>query len=208
MIFDLCCHELEVVKTFFARGISWAATEATSESISLAELGQPDSETVENVIFSPHGAHEFEQIVLRSVINELNSLCEFALQNTWIQVSGKNLLLPNGKPVFSATRPDIEKALNNEKELGDMRVDVNEFPSWVEIKKIKEISEGFKHRQRLQPFPAISNSQKMERGDRYVDPENEDWISPYELTPDDVSGYIDSVEKLFSWLGSKCSSWM
>lgn len=88
MVFDLQHHELEVVKAFFARGIALTAAESASESAALAKLEQPDSETVENLIFDPNGAHEFEQIVLRSVINELNCLCEFALQNTWIHLSG------------------------------------------------------------------------------------------------------------------------
>lgn len=208
MVFDLQCHELEVVKAFFARGIALAAAESASESTALAKLEHPDSEAVEGVVFNPNGAHEFEQILFRSVIGELNSLCEFALQNTWIQLSGKQLSLPKGKLVFSATRDKIEDALNSEKELGDKRIDVNEFPSWLKIKEIKELSEGFKHRQRLQPFSSVSDSQRKERGDRFVDPENENWLAPYKLSTTDVIGYIDSVEKLFFWLGPKSSSWM
>ena len=200
MLFDLQCHELEVVKAFFAKGIALTEAESASESAALAKLEQPDSETVENVIFNPNGAHEFEQILLRSVINELNCLCEFALQNTLIHLSDHQLTLEDNSLVFAANRGDVKKALENK------NVKFEECSIWQEIEQIKELSEGFKHRQRLQPFPAEFHLARNQwRRKRQVDPDNENWLSEYELTATDVAGYLDAVEKFFSWLGPKCS---
>jgi hypothetical protein len=203
MIIDLQHHELVVLKAFFARAIAWVETESASESAKHSRLENADSETVESVIFNPHGAHEFEQIVLRTTINELNSLCEFALQHTWTKLSGNRLTLPNGELIFTATRGDIEKALRSKEALGDKTTEVEDWPRWHEIKEIKELSEGFKHRQRLQPFPGEFHSQKNQwRSNRLVEPNNENVIAEYELTTADVAKYIDAVEELFSWLSS------
>ncbi|MDD2743944.1 MAG: hypothetical protein PHV02_16885 [Rhodocyclaceae bacterium] len=204
MIFDLHCHELEVVKAFFSRGIAWAKAESAEESSRLAMIKQPDSETVEGVIFDPHGAHEFEQIMLRSVLNELNCLCEFAIQNTWIELSGHQMSLPDGNLVFSANRGDIEKAIKNKEKLGKRVMVLSSCPVWIEIQQIKEFSEGFKHRQRLQPFPAEFHTQQNQwRSKRLVNPDNKNWLAEYELTAADVARYIDAVDSLFSWLASK-----
>lgn len=203
MLNDLHSHELEVVKTFFSRGIAWAEAQSALESAALAEIEQPNSETVESVIFSPFGAHQFEQIVFRSVINELNALCEFALQNVWIKLSGHRLTIPNDNVIYCANRGDIEKAIRDKDALGNQISDVEKWPQWSEIKKIKELSEGFKHRQRLQPFPGELHSPRNQwRSNRLLDPNNENWISEYELTAMDVAAYIEAVEVLFSWLTS------
>ena len=204
MLYDLQYHELEVVKAFFKRGMAWAESESELESAQLATLEQPDEEFVESLTFSPHGSLELERIIIRAVLNELNSLCEFALQKTWIQLSGNQLELPDGTLVVSANRGDIEKALRNKDALGDRITDVSEWPNWLEIKKIKELSEGFKHRQRLQPFTGeFQSSRNQRRCKRLVDPDNANFMAEYELSAADVTGYIDAVEKLFSWLDSK-----
>lgn len=206
MLLNLRHHELEVVKAFFSRGIAWAKAESAAESVRLAIIEQPDSETVEDVICSPHGAHQLEQIVLRSVVNELNCLCEFALQNAWMQLSSYQLTLPDGCLVLAASRGDVEQALRNEENLGDRAINVKNCPVWPKIEQIKELSEGFKHRQRLQPFPAEFHSNKNHwRSKRRVDPDNEDWLAKYELAAADVAKYIDAVEDLFSWLDSRTS---
>jgi hypothetical protein len=140
---DLLWHELEVVKVFFARALAWATTEAAAEGVALANASE---ETIEAVVLHAHGPHNFEQIVIRAVIHELNALCEFALQNTWRSVS-KGEDLSDGEYVFTASRGAIEKAL------ASRDVDVETWPRWSEVLKIKELSEGFKHRQRLQPLP-------------------------------------------------------
>lgn len=233
MLLNLRHHELEVVKAFFSRGIAWAKAESAAESVRLAMIEQPDSETVEDVICSPQGAHQLEQIVLRSVVNELNCLCEFALQNAWIQLASNQLtnnqrtrpdgqvfmcgaadgklasyqpMLPDGSLVFAADRGTVEQALRNEKELGDRATDVRDCPVWQKIGQIKELSEGFKHRQRLQPFPIeFQSSRNQRRSKRRVDPDNEYWLAEYELVAADVAIYIDAVEYLFSWLDSRTS---
>ena len=203
MLYDLQYHELEVVKAFFKRGIALAESESKLESAQLEALEQPDEEFVESVTFHPHGSLELERIVIRAVLNELNSLCEFALQKTWIQLSGRQMTLPDGTLVVSANRGDIEKALRDKDALGDRTTDVNEWPNWLEIRKIKELSEGFKHRQRLQPFSGeFQSSKNQRRGKRLVDPENENYLAEYELTAAEVAGYIDAVEKLFLWMSS------
>lgn len=207
MLLNLRHHELEVVKAFFSRGIAWAKAESAAESVRLAMIEQPDSETVEDVICSPQGAHQLEQIVLRSVVNELNCLCEFALQNAWMQLASYQLTLPDdGSLVFAASRGAVERALNNEKELGDRAINIKDCPVWQKIEQIKELSEGFKHRQRLQPFPAeFHSNQNHWRSERRVDPDNEDWLAKYELAATDVAQYIDAVDDLFSWLDSRTS---
>lgn len=209
MIIDLQHHELVVIKAFFARGIAWAEAESASESAELSKFEKADSETVESVIFNPHGAHESEQIINRATINELNCLCEFALQHTWTKLSGNQLTLPKGELIFTASRGDIEKALQCESALGDNATEVEKWPRWDDVKKIKELSEGFKHRQRLQPFPSEFHSTKNQwRSNRLVEPNNGNVIAEYELTTADVAKYIDAVEELLSWLNSNRMLWM
>ena len=145
--------ELKTIRAFFEHSARLVQSEMGTESARLAEISLIDEEIIEQVLTSPSGAKALEQITHRAVINELNSLCEFILQNTWIQLSGAKLSLPNGDLIFTANRGDIEKALRDQNNLGDKVTEVTEWHYWPEVKKIKEISEGFKHRQRLQPFP-------------------------------------------------------
>ncbi|MBK7768580.1 MAG: hypothetical protein IPI44_22610 [Sulfuritalea sp.] len=49
MIDDLLWHELEVVKSFFARAMSWADAESKSEDARLARISNPDSDTIEEL---------------------------------------------------------------------------------------------------------------------------------------------------------------
>lgn len=191
MLDDLLWHELAVVKSFYARALSWVTTEVASESSSLNNANQ---EAIEEVIFDPHGAYNLEQIVIRSVINELNALCEFALQNTWRAVT-KELTLSDGEFVFTASRCSVEK------ELLVRGVNVQLWPRWLEIMKIKELSEGFKHRQRMQPFPIELQSTRFPwRAKRIVNPDNVEWISSYDLKPSHAAEGIAAVEELLLWL--------
>lgn len=119
MIYDLT-HELEVIKAFFARGIAWVASEAADESARLALLERSDEEIIEQVLTHPHGAEALEQIVFRSVINELNSLYEFTLHQVWIGLHGLNVPIISNKGkhvgddiVFVSNRQQIEKNLND-----------------------------------------------------------------------------------------------
>ncbi|MCO6431374.1 MAG: hypothetical protein J5J00_10980 [Deltaproteobacteria bacterium] len=188
---DLLWHELEIVKSFYARALSWATTEAASESAGLVGASE---ETIEEVIFHPHGQYNFEQIVIRSTINELSALCEFALQNTWRAVA-KSEELPTGELVFTATRGSIEKALLSR------HVDVNNWPRWHDVLKLKELSEGFKHRQRLQPFPIeLQKPNFAWRAKRVVDPQSTEWFASYDLTASHANEGILAVEEMLLWL--------
>ena len=197
MVGDLLWHELETFKSFFARSMSWAATESAEESARLAEIDNPDNDTIEGVVTHPHGAYSLEQVAIRSVVNELNSLCEFALQNTWVAVS-KQYNLPNGEFIYTATRGNIEKALLAQ------GVKVEEWPRWQQVLEIKEMSEGFKHRQRMQPFPAELQKKGFEwRAARVVDPGNQEMLAEYDPTPSQASEFLSAIEELLRWLQRK-----
>lgn len=194
MVDDLLWHELEVVKSFFARSMSWAATESAAESARLARIDSSDNDKIEEILTHPHGAHSLEQMAIRSVVNELNALCEFALQNTWVSLSGQ-YDLPNGELVYTASRGQIEKALLSKD------VNVETWPQWHEVLKIKEMSEGFKHRQRMQPFPVELQKRGFEwRAKRVVDPNSKELIVEYEPTQSHATWFLSAVEKLFLWL--------
>ncbi|GIL05836.1 MAG: hypothetical protein BroJett031_23560 [Betaproteobacteria bacterium] len=191
MLYDLLWHELEVIKSFSARALSWAAAEHASAS---AALSGADEERIEAVVLHPHGSYSFEQIVIRSIINELNALCEFAIQNTWQSLTG-GASLPNGELVHTATRGTVER------ELRLRGVEVERWPRWSDVTKIKELSEGFKHRQRYQPFPSdLQRAGKGARGKRVVDSTNVEWFATYELKPLDAAESIAAVEELLRWL--------
>ena len=194
MVGDLLWHELEILKSFFARVISWVAAESAEENARLAEIVRPDNDTIESVVTHPHGAHSFEQVAIRSVVNELNSLCEFALQNAWVAVS-KQYNLPNGEFVHTATRGSIEKALL----VQGIRVEA--WPRWQQVLEVKEMSEGFKHRQRMQPFPAELQKKGFEwRATRVVDPGNQEMLAEYDPTPSQASAFLSAIEELLLWL--------
>lgn len=197
MVSNLLWHELEVLKSFFARAMSWAATESAEESTRLAEINNPDNDTIEGVVTHPHGAYSLEQVAIRSVVNELNSLCEFALQNTWVAVSQK-YNLPNGEFIYTATRGKIEKALSVKE------VSVEAWPRWQQVLEIKEMSEGFKHRQRMQPFPQELQKKGCEwRATRVVDPGNQEMLAEYDPTPSQASEFLSAIEELLLWLQRK-----
>ena len=50
MVGDLLWHELEVVKSFYARAMSWAIAEAAAESAKLARIDNPDNETIKATV--------------------------------------------------------------------------------------------------------------------------------------------------------------
>ena len=80
MIDNLLWHELEVTKSFFADAMARADEKSKIDDARIARITDPDDQTIESIVTDPRGAYEFEQVALRSVINELNALCEFALQ--------------------------------------------------------------------------------------------------------------------------------
>lgn len=212
MVYDLQ-SELEVIKAFFARGTAWVASESADESAQLALMEQPDEEMIEQVATDPNGASALEQIVLRAVIHELNSLYEFALQQAWIRSFGLNI--PTGKGsacdenqlVFVANRRCIEDALRNADLLGEATTDVEAWPGRQKVLEVKELAEGFKHRHRLQPLPEDCYLPQHSRNSvRRVEPETSPAVHPlvgYQLTQPQVAQYIRAFEELLRWLSSK-----
>lgn len=191
MIQDLLWHELEVVKAFFVRALALSTTESASESAALVGASE---EVIEHTVLHPRGSYNFEQIVIRSVFNELNALCEFTLQNVWRTVTHEEQL-PNNEFVVGASRGAIERALKSR------GVDVLTWPRWSDVNKIKELSEGFKHRQRMQPFPPeLQKPGLKQRSIRSIDPGNTDFVAVYELGPADAAKSISAVEELLTWL--------
>lgn len=212
MILNLL-DELQTVKAFLASGLESTTRVARAESVELSLSESPNDELVEFVVARPDGAFALEQILFRSVIHELNSLCEFAIQQAYMQLSGGEILRPKkslaqvGESAFVASRKTIEDALKNEKFVGDCVTDVADWPHWAEVLEIKEMSEGFKHRHRLQPLPEYCYSgRNSKRSVHLVDPNNsadERAIADYEVTQGRVSGYITAIEELLLWLSSK-----
>lgn len=212
MVHDLP-GELEVIKAFFARGTAWVATETAGESARLALMTESDEEFVEHVATDPNGASALEQIVLRAVIGELNSLYEFALQQAWICSFGLNVPTRKGSAcdedqvVFVANRWLIEDALKNADLLGDATSDVEVWPGRQEVLEVKELAEGFKHRHRLQPLPEDCYQPGQKRNSvRRVNPEisaTEHPVAGYQLTQPQVARYIGAFEELLRWLSSK-----
>jgi len=193
MISDLLWHEVEVVKAFYARTMSWIAPESASES---AKLVGARSETVASAVIHHSSPQQLEMFLDRSVINELNAICEFALQETWRKVTSEENL-PNGELIFTAARGSIEKALK------DKGVDVQAWPRWSDVLKIKELSEAYKHRQRMQPFPVELQRPGYEwRARRNVAPESIEAFTPYDLERTRTSESVSAVEELLHWLRS------
>lgn len=191
VIDDLLWHELEVVKSFYARAMTWVATECASEDVRLEGASE---ESIEFAVTHHNGPYCFEQIVIRSVLNELNALCEFAMQETWRTVSNQEAL-PSGELIFTAARHSIEEALSAR------GVDVKGWHRWQEVLKIKELSEAYKHRQRLQPFPAELQKRGFEwRAKRLVDPGNVKAFAPYDITRTQAAESMAVVEELLLWL--------
>ena len=205
--------ELQTVKAFLAIGLESVALVAQAESVELSQSEPPNDEFVEFVLARTDGAFALEQILFRSVIHELNGLYEFAIQQAYMQLSGGEIFLPKksvaqgGEIAFVASRKRIEDALKNEEFVGDCVTDVADWPHWAEVLEIKEMSEGFKHRHRLQPLPEYCYADRnSKRSVRLVDPNNsadERAIADYVVTQARVSGYIKAIEELLLWLSSK-----
>ena len=191
MVNDLLWHELEAVKAFFARAQAWVTTESTAESLRLEGASE---EFIEETVLHPHGPYSLEQIVVRSTINELNALCEFSLQNAWIKKESHGIL-DSGEHVFVAARPVVEAALRAR------GLDVRSFGRWNDLEKIKELSEGFKHRQRMQPFPPEFYKPNLKhRSRRLVDPTNTEMLADYSFGPADAWSSVGAVEEFLQWL--------
>lgn len=212
MIVDLN-YELETIKAFFSRGMALADDISAEESARLALIKSPDEAFVEEILTHPQGADALEKIILRSVVGELNSLYEFALQQVWIRMNGLNV---PGKEtsadeiVFVANRNDIERRIDEACEADPelkAKVSYKSWPSRSAVLEVKELAEGFKHRHRLQPLPAYCYAQRRRnRATRIVSPtngNNEVPIADYELKRERITQYIQAFDELLKYLESK-----
>ena len=81
---------------------------------------------------------------------------------------------------------------------------VEEWPRWHQVIEIKEMSEGFKHRQRMQLFPPELQKKGLEwRATRVVDPSDQEMLTEYDPTPSQVSEFLNGIEELLLWLQRK-----
>ena len=189
-------HELDVVEHYFCRGSSWVEIESAKTS---AELDGVDnnSEYIEDVLFHPNGAIELEQIICRSTINELNALIEFALQTVVMKANDGSLVLDSMKLIVGAYRIDLDSALI------DANIRLNEFCDYSKIQEIKELSEGFKHRQRFRPLPRKELTPLTEPGKSIIPGRSDNFFEEYEINIACVSNYIQVTKSLFQELRNK-----
>ncbi len=186
-------HELDVVEHYFCRGSSWVEIESAKTS---AELDGVDnnSEYIEDVLFHPNGAIELEQIICRSTINELNSLIEFALQTVAMKANNGSLVFDSMKLIVGANRSDLDSALV------DANINLKEFCDYSKLQEIKELSEAFKHRQRLRPLPRKRMTQTTESERSIVPGRGDNFFDEYEINLLSVSIYIQATKELFQEL--------
>jgi len=188
LVGDLLYHEYEVINGFFSRGAAWVATEHAAASAELQSIISPNNDYVEHLLCHPNGPVELEQIVCRTTINELNALVEVALQESLENKSGSFFVESRGRFVIGAQRDVLLR------ELLSYGVHVTEFPNYGKLIEIKELSEGFKHRQRGRPLPKIKNGQWETPQSIFPTLEDQQFYQ-YEITLSDVSKYLDYVLK-------------
>lgn len=186
-------HELDVVEHYFCRGSSWVEIESAKASAELDGIDD-NSEYVEDILFHPNGAIELEQIICRSTINELNALIEFALQTAAMKANGGNLVLGSMKLIIGANRNELENALVKAK------INLQELCDYTKIQEIKELSEAFKHRQRLRPLPRKRMTQTTESERSIVPGRGDNFFDEYEINILSVSIYIQATKELFQVL--------
>lgn len=190
-VVDLLHHELEVITSFFSRGAALVATENAAVQVALQSIESPDNEHIEDLCCHPNGPVELEQIICRATINELNALIEAALQEALEKKSGTFFVESVGCFVMGANRDVLHR------ELLSHGVNVVEFPRHKEILEVKELSEGFKHRQRLRPLPKFKKGQWQTPRSTFPAPDDGQF-SQYEITLNDVSKYLNCVREFLA----------
>lgn len=188
MVGDLLYHEYEVILGFFIRGTALVAAENAAVSLKLDGIASPGNDYVEHLYHHPNGPVELEQIVCRTTINELNALIEIALQEALEKASGSFFIESNGEFVIGPNRGVLCK------ELSKNGIDVNAFPNFDKLLQIKELSEGFKHRQRLRPLPRIKKG-KWETPDTLLPGTEGQYMEQYEISLGHVSEYLTFVRE-------------
>lgn len=146
-------HEYEVINAFFSRGAAWVAAESANVEARLSSSKAHTDEFVEELLFHPNGPGSLEDILCRATLNELNALIEAALQDALTEISG-TLFIDDKGLIVGARRGDLEKAL------AQYGLQVTVLSEHTTVQQIKELAEGFKHRQGLRPLPKWNNAQK------------------------------------------------
>lgn len=187
-------HEYEVIKAFFSRGATWVAAESADVSARLSSSKTNSDEFVEELLFHPDGPGSLEEILCRATLNELNTLIEAALQDALTEISG-GLFIDGKGLVVGAPRGDLEKALAN------YGVQVTALSEHASVRQIKELAEGFKHRQGLRPLPKWNTEQKtLEYQSSLVAGYEHETIHGYDVRVDNVRGYLQSAKSFLDEL--------
>lgn len=143
-------HEYEVISNFLRRGAAWIKIEENAASAILHELDSPSEEYIEHIFCGANGPVELERIICRSTINELNALIEVTLQEA-LQNTTSAFLFRSNEFIIGAKFTDLIK------ELANHGIELEKIPQYNRILEIKELSEGFKHRQGLGRLPKFKN---------------------------------------------------
>lgn len=195
MLIDLE-HEIDVLKAVFARQAAWISTEFARISSSNAQRQNIESDEIEAMLFNPHGPGSAEEVLCRSTICELNALIEFSLQDTLMRITGEQFFPLNAK---EGRQVDLVYRLNRktlESQLLAAGLDISGMECYVEVQQIREITEGFKHRQRLRPVPQWDkNTKSVNEVASIVPGSTHSWFSSYELEMCQVHEYVMATGK-------------
>lgn len=180
-------HEYDVIAAFFCRGVGWLAAESADLNARLSPNTHTD-DFVEEMLFHPNGPGSLENILCRVTLNELNALVEAVLQQALIGKS-KSHFIDDKTLVIGAPRPQLQKALAGE------GLDLTTFKEYRHLCEIKELAEGFKHRQGFRPLPKWDKKQNhLGFQSSLVGGFTEETIEGYDISIDHVREYLFSVK--------------
>jgi len=190
-------HEHEVIEAFFARGVTWVAAESAQVTTQLSSSTAPSDDFIEELLFHANGPASLEEIICRATVNELNALIEAGLQEVLTRISG-SILIGDKKLVIGAKRDELEKALSSH------GIQVADLDEYYKVLQIKEIAEGFKHRQGFRPLPKWSKSaQTLEYQSSCVPDFKHETIHGYEVGTQEVRDYLRSAKVFLDALRKK-----
>ncbi len=180
-------HEYDVIAAFFCRGVAWLTAESAHMNARLSS-GVHTDDFVEEMLFHPNGPGSLENILCRVILNELNALIEAALQQVLIDKS-KSYFINDKTLVIGASRFQLQGALAGQ------GIDVTTFKDYRHLCEIKELAEGFKHRQGLRPLPKWEKNQNnLAFQSSLVAGFKEETIEGYDISVDHVRKYLVSVK--------------
>lgn len=197
MVLDIH-HEYEVLSAFFARCAASVTTELADFSSRDSASGESSEEDIYAHFHHPNGPGSVENLLCRMTINELNALIEAALQDVLVRVSGEFIFDRRASPekkdvkfVHAFNRAELER------ELTDRGVTTRMLKGANEAQQIREISEGYKHREGMRPMPKWNRQTKtLEKTHSLIlmegDPEYT-FYSSYELNFQKLHAYLCSA---------------